>query len=426
MKDWTVKQCENAKPRKNKKGEWGWTPYCVSRSLYLLVSPDGRVRRFAFRFTKPSTHRVTATGLGTMGVDITLAEAHEKRDEFRRLVRKGGDPVEAKREAKIDARLTTEKGRTFESVASEFIAVQDRKYPNPGSTKNLKLLLLTHAKELCGMAIADIGLEHIKKALYPLWLTTPHQGRRAVAAVLRVFRYAKVVAGLNVANAADLRDAMKELFPPVAGPKKHHAAFDYARIPTFLRELHSAQTQGEALSPAVIEFIVLTAVRENEACGMQWGEINWQERVWTVSAARCTKAAGHRVPLCDRAWALLMRQRGPNAMGMEPDPAAYVWPSRDGAGHITGKAVYVYLTRTMGAKGKATIHGLRSSFRDWAGNETHVDRVTCELALSHRAGDAVELAYRRSDALAKRRQLMNAWAAFCEGQEKAAISKPEE
>jgi hypothetical protein len=106
-------------------------------------------------------------------------------------------------------------------------------------------------------------------------------------------------------------------------------------------------------------------------------------------------------------------------MGEEPNPRAYVWPSPDGAGHITGKSSYLYLTRTMQVN--ATVHGFRSSFRDWAGNETHFDRVTCELALSHKAGDAVELAYRRGDALAKRRALMDAWADYCDGKKKISM-----
>jgi integrase len=124
-----------------------------------------------------------------------------------------------------------------------------------------------------------------------------------------------------------------------------------------------------------------------------------------------------QVPLCDRALELLARQRAATS-------GEYAWPSRDQAGHIGTKAIYKYLTETMGIP--VTIHGFRATFRTWSGNETHFDRVTCELALGHKAGDAVELAYRRGNELSKRRRLMDAWAAFCEGREKAAISTPEE
>jgi integrase len=117
-----------------------------------------------------------------------------------------------------------------------------------------------------------------------------------------------------------------------------------------------------------------------------------------------------------------MRQRGPNAFGSEPNPNGYVWEGRNGYGAISGKALYKYCVQNMGVN--TTIHGLRATFRTWAGNETNFDRVTCELALSHSAGSQVELAYRRGDELAKRRALMNAWAAFCEGA--TAASKREQ
>jgi integrase len=191
-------------------------------------------------------------------------------------------------------------------------------------------------------------------------------------------------------------------------------------VPIAKQELRAAQTQGEALSPAVIEFLVLTAARENEVCGMQWREIDWQERVWTLPLERDKVGHKrkpenpHRVPLCNRAIMLLTMRRWPNGQGMEPDPDSYVWPSRDGASHISGKATYKFLVQTMGVS--ATIHGLRSTFRDWAGDMTHYVRNDIEECLGHIVGNAVERAYRRSDALEKRREIMTAWSAYCPGQ----------
>jgi integrase len=179
----------------------------------------------------------------------------------------------------------------------------------------------------------------------------------------------------------------------------------YKDVPAFVRELRQHQVQGEATSPFVIEFLVITAARENEVAGMKWGEIDWQDKVWTVPAERMKADRIHRVPLSDRAIVLLMRQRWSNGQGLKPAPDAYVWPGRNGDGPVTGKSVYNYLTKTMGLS--ITIHGFRATFRTWAGNETNVDRVTCEMALAHAAGSQVELAYRRGDELAKRRQLMD-------------------
>jgi integrase len=145
---------------------------------------------------------------------------------------------------------------------------------------------------------------------------------------------------------------------------------------------------------------------------MQWREIDGTERVWTLPSSRSKTNEERRVPLCDRLFALLFRQRGPEA-GLEPDPAAYVWPGRNGDGPVTGKSVYKYLTQTMGIS--ATIHGFRSSFRDWAGDTTHFARNDIEECLGHAVGDATERAYRRKDGLDKRRVIMTAWANHCAG-----------
>jgi integrase len=256
------------------------------------------------------------------------------------------------------------------------------------------------------MPVATIGKTHVNTALRPLWLRSPDLARRAQAAVLRVIRYAKA-SGLTATSASAIREDLAHLIPVVNGSKHPFKALDYADIPAFVRELRAAQAQGASLSASVLEFIVLTACRLNEAVGMQWSEIDWEERVWTLPAARSKTNTVHRVPLCNRALELLSRQHEGG------EQTENIWPSRDGAGAISGKAVYKYLVQTMGVK--ATVHGFRATFRTWAGNETHFNRVTCELALGHAAGDKVELSYRRGDELDKRRALMEAWSAYCGG-----------
>jgi integrase len=391
MKDFTVKQAQTAGPGRHR----------VSASLYIFVAPNG-TKRWIFRYTKPSTGRVTEHGLGSADL-VTLAEARAKVHDYRRLVARGSDPV--------DAKSAVATAPTFAVVASEYLEVQSRRFRNPGSVKNARLLLLKHAAGLADMSITNIGTTHIDAALRPLWMTSPDQARRAVAAVLRVLKYAKAK-GLATSSAADIREDMSHLLPQVSGNKRHFTALDYKDIPAFVRELRAAQTQGDALSPTVIEFILLTACRENEVCGMQWREIDGTERVWTLPASRSKTNEGRRVPLCDRLIALLIRQRLPEA-GVEPNPAGYVWPGRSGEGPVTGKSVYKYLTQTMGIS--ATIHGFRSSFRDWAGDTTHFARNDIEECLGHAVGDATERAYRRKDGLEKRRVIMEAWANHCAG-----------
>jgi integrase len=286
----------------------------ASESLYVFVAPDSQTRRFIFRYTKPITGKVTEKGLGRLDRDITLAEAKDKRDEYRKLVRDGGDPVDAKRGPVAAV--------TFATVASEYIEVQARRFRNPGSTKNVRVLLLRHASDLADVPVANIGTTHIDAALRPLWLTSPDQARRAVAAVLRVLKYAKAK-GLSTASASEMREDMSHLLPHVNGTKRHFVAMDYAKVPEFVRQLRIAQKHGDALSPAVIEFLVLTACRENEVCGMQWSEIDWQERVWALPLARDKtgdkRTEPRRIPLCDRLQVLLSRQRGPSLMREPPD-----------------------------------------------------------------------------------------------------------
>jgi integrase len=383
--DWTVKQCDNAEPGRHR----------VSACLYLVV--EGRNKRWAFRFTRPGTKRQTEKGLGRYKV-VTLAEARAKVHGLRRAVAKGVNPIDAKRAATP--------ATTFAGVAADYIEVQARRYRNPNTVRNTRLMLLTHAAKLGDMPVSAIDTSHVKAALQELWLRAPDQAKRTVAAILRVLKYAKA-SGLTTASAADIRDSLSQLLPRPNGPARHQLSMPYKNIPTFMCELQAAQTQGEALSPAVIEFLILTAARENEVCRMRFGEIDWQERVWTVPAERMGKTLKpHEVPLSDRALALLERQRGLSN--------TYVWPGRDGIGCVTGKSVYKYLTVTMGLKGKASIHGFRSTFREYLGDKTDFAREHIEECLSHQVGNAVERAYRRHPGIGKKREIFRAWAAYCE------------
>jgi integrase len=304
MRDFTVKQIQSAAPGRHR----------VSQSLYLYVAPNG-VKRWIFRFTKPVTGRVTEMGLGSTDV-VTLAEAKAKVHECRRMVARGEDPIEAKRGARTAS-------VTFGAVVTDYMAVQERRYRNPNSARNEHRLLLTHAGTLGPLPIANIGTSHIDQTLRPLWLRAPDQARRTLAAITRVLRFAKAQ-GHDVTNVAEIRENARQLLPRVNGTKRHFTALDYKDIPAFVRQLRAAQAQGEALSPGVIEFLVLTAARENEVCGMKWSEIHWEEQLWVLPAARSKAGREHRVPLCGRACVLLARQRGPSLASEPPDPNGFV------------------------------------------------------------------------------------------------------
>jgi integrase len=359
--------------------------------LYLIVTAGGR--RWAFRYTKPSTRRVTELGLGSATL-LTLPEAREKALDCRRAVAKGLDPVEQKREQRRSL-------ITFNEMANAYLAIKQQEWRNERSHHKTSLLLNTYASPLATKSVNTIMADDVEVALRPLWHRSRTQGKRTQAAIYQVFELAIAKGYRTTNNPADWR-LMKRRFPKL-GPVQHLTAMDYMQIPAFMKQLHRAQESRIAISPYVIEILILTACRTNEVIGMRWEEIDWEQKIWTVPASRTKAAREHRVPLSVRTLELLKLQ-------FQSAKGDYVWRGRKGR-PINNRVLYRYLIRSM--KVQVTVHGFRSSFRDWAGNETHFDRVTCELALAHRAGDATELAYRRSDALAKRRALMDAWSEYC-------------
>ena len=354
-----------------------------------------RSRRWAFRYTRPSTRRVTELGLGNAAL-LTLAEAREKALDCRRAVARGLDPIEQRREQRRSQ-------IAFAEVANAYLAIKQQEWRSERTYHKAWLMLNNYASLLATKSVDAITADDVEAALRPLWNRSRTQGKRTQAAIYQVFEYAIAKGYRTANNPADWR-IMKRRFPKVA-PVQHFSTMDYMQVPAFVERLHSAQECRTALSPFIIEFLVLTACRTNEVIRMRWEEIDWEKRTWIVPASRTKAAREHRVPLTDRALVLLKQQ-------FQFAKGDYVWRGRKSQ-PINDKALYIYLIRSM--KVPVTIHGFRSSFRDWAGNETHFDRVTCELALSHKAGDATELAYRRSDALEKRRKLMEAWADFCDG-----------
>jgi integrase len=181
----------------------------------------------------------------------------------------------------------------------------------------------------------------------------------------------------------------------------HHAALPYAEVPDFVARLH----EQTGLAALALEFTILTAARSGEALGAKWSEIDVEEKLWTVPAGRMKGSREHRVPLSNRALTALARAR-------KLQTNDYVFPGQNRGRPLSGMSMEMLLRRMKVES--ATVHGFRSSFRDWAGDKTSFPREVAEAALAHAIGDETEAAYRRSDALAKRRKLMDAWAAYCE------------
>jgi integrase len=337
-------------------------------------------------------------GLGAVGDGVGLAEARAARDEARRVLRSGANPIEARREAaRIDARKPT-----FGEIADALLAAKSVEWRNEKHREQWRISLTALAEPLRSRPVDEIDTAAVLSVLTPLWQTKPETGNRLRQRIEAVLDAAKAQGHRGGDNPAAWRGHLSHLLPKRGKlARGHHAAMAYADVPAFMEKLREIDT----IAAHALEFAVLTAGRSGEVYGARWTEIDLAAKVWTVPAERMKAGREHRVPLCRSAVSILEKL---SAMTL----GAFVFPGQRGDRPLSHVAMGKVLNR-MGVEG-ATVHGFRSAFRDWVGNETHFPREIAEAALAHVVGDAAEQAYRRGDALEKRRSLMDAWADYCE------------
>jgi integrase len=368
------------------------------QGLYLYVSPDGQVRRWIYRFTSPVSHKVTEAGFGSVSV-LSLAEAKNKAQDYARVIARGICPIAAKRAERSEQVPFTE-------VAEEWINTHKAswKIDSRGGSqmRNCKLMLFTHGKALANAPVATITPDIIQDALKGLWAKHPPQGRRTLGLIERVLDYAKAKGLRQGDNPASWRGLMEYRFPKARKTDRgHYAAMPYEQMPEFMRALR--QRQERSTGAVALEFVILTACRSGEALGMTWSEIDWEKKLWVLPKERTKQGREHTVPLSDRAMVLLARQKE------HSHGSGYVFEGYNRTRMAEQSMISVL--RVMGVK--TTCHGFRSSFRDWAGNETHFAREPVEHCLAHQLGNSTEQAYRRQSALKKRQEIMQAWADYC-------------
>ena len=237
--------------------------------------------------------------------------------------------------------------------------------------------------------------------LQPLWKSKAETAARLRGRIERVLDAAKAKGFRMGENPARWRGHLDSLLPKRQKlTRGHHAAMPFAEVPGFLGRLRDM----EGIGARALEFLILTATRTGEVIGARWNEIDLSERVWIVPAARMKAAREHRVPLTERAVEILNGMAGVRT-------GDFVFPGFRRDRSLSNMAMRMTARR---AGVEQTVHGFRSAFRDWAGERTNFPREIAEAALAHVVGDATERAYRRGDALEKRRALMEAWAIFCE------------
>lgn len=368
--------------------------YSDGGGLYLRIRASGR----SWFFIGTLNGKRIELGLGS-ALDISLAKAREKTDVIRHQVLEGFDPRDERRMARTNAAKAVV---TFGAFAKAHVADIEGGFKNPKHRQQWRNTLETYGKPLAKIPIDQVSTEDILGVLQPIWLSKPETASRVRGRIERVLDAAKVKELRNGENPARGKGHLDLLLPKRSNVKvKHHPALPFADVAAFMADL----LKRPGVSARALEFTVLTAARSGEVRGMTWGEVNLEEKLWTVPANRMKAGEEHKVPLSDAAIAVL---KTVNEDGLKADD--YVFPAPRG-GSLSDMALSQLLKR-MGRTG-ITVHGFRSTFRDWAGDKTEFEREVIEMALAHTLTSEVERAYRRGRALDKRKELMTAWAKYC-------------
>ncbi|MEM9232212.1 MAG: integrase arm-type DNA-binding domain-containing protein [Pseudomonadota bacterium] len=364
--------------------------------LYLVVDPSG-ARRWIVRVTVKGQRnrqgKPLRTDFGLGGADVvTVQEARTKALEYRRLAKSGLNP---RYNAKQDI-------PTFEEVARQ---VHIERLPTWKNEKHGTQWINTLAEytfqRIGRLPVSDIGQPEVLSCLMPIWTDKPETARRVaqrIGTVLDVARSRGFRAGEN--PVAAIRAA--KVLPKVQKKPQHHAAMDWRDVPAFYADLKGRS----AMAAQALRFTCLTGSRTSEVLGAQWEEFDFDARLWTVPAARMKGGEEHRVPLTDEMLTILKPLK---ALGSE-----VVFEGQKRHRPLSNMAMLMLLRR-MKVEG-VTVHGFRSTFRDWAAEVAHAPREVAEMSLSHKVGSNVERAYARSDLLNRRRRLMDRWSAFACGE----------
>jgi len=369
------------------------TPYPDGGNLYLQVKKVGS-GSWLFRYERDGVE--TWMGLGSVS-EVSLAEARAEAAECRKLLAAGRDPFTERKASRAAAK----QAMTFGEAATACFEAKRHQWRNEKHGAQWRMTLAVYGVPLHDKPVGEITTADILAVLKPIWTTKPETASRVRGRIEMVLDYARALGHISEdkANVARWKGHLDKLLAKRTRLSRgHHKAMPFAEVPEFVAKLRDIDTTGAR----ALEFIILTAARMGEVLGMTKDEIDWERRVWTVPPSRIKSARPHRVPLAPRALEIIREA----AAASDSD---YVF-----GGHRHGRPVSpTALTMTLkGLEASATCHGFRSSFADWRGDATHYPRELAEAALAHIIGDQTEAAYRRGDALERRREMMEGWAAF--------------
>jgi len=369
--------------------------YSDGGNLYLQVESES-ARSWIFRYAG------RYMGLGS-AVVVGLQEARDLAHEYRKLRRQGIDPIEDRRAQQAQRRLDAAKTITFTQCAEGYIKAHRAGWRDAKHLQQWENTIAAYAEPIIGaLPVQAIDTALMCKVLEPIWTAKPETASRVRGRIERILDWAKVRGYRDGENPARWRGHLDHLLPHHRKVKKvkHHAALPYADVPAFITELHTRDGVGAR----AFEFAILTATRSGEALGAEWNEFDLKGAMWTVPAARMKSGKEHRVPLAPSALKIIKDMA-------DSKNGEFVFPGDNPGRPLAEKALWKVLHRLQVQN--ITVHGFRSTFRDWAAERTNYANHVVEMALAHTIGDKVEAAYRRGDLFDKRRRLMDEWARFC-------------
>lgn len=387
----------------------GW--YADGGGLYLKVSPSGS-KSFAFRYTLQG--RPTFIGLGSVNT-ISLSNAREKSKDAREQLLAGIDPGKASREKRA-AKMAVP---TFTEACARYIEAKRGEWTNQKHFDTWKSSLRMHVEPTIGaMRVDVIQTGEVVRALEKIWATMPETASRTRQRVEKVFDWCKTAGYRSADNPARWKGCLEHLLPKISKTQnvENQPALDWRRVPEFMTALESE----DGLAAKALRLVILCAMRSGEGRLLRWDEVDLEEKVLTIPAARMKARKDHRIPLSNEAVKLL---KGVDRIEGEE----LVFPGRKQGGPMSDATMLRVIQRMNGDRidqfidpktsKPVVVHGFRASFKTWATEATGYPRDLIEAALAHTIESRTEAAYQRGDALEKRRKMMSQWASYASGVE---------
>lgn len=389
---------------KKVKAECGPARLGDGNGLYLVVRKprkDKKQGTKSWSYVWVRNGRRRELGLGSYPA-VSIKNARIMAESIRTQIAQGLDP-KTEREKHAP--------ETFGEIADLALKELSKTWKHPKHGAQWVRALTELAKPIRNERVAEITTADVLRVVKPVYEKTPETGRRLRARIEKVLDHATAHGMRSGDNPARLNAHFKILLGSKKKiPRKHYAAMPYHDVPAFVEKLRDKDT----IPAKALLFTILTGARTSETLGAVWSEIDLDNALWIIPGQRMKAGIEHTVPLSDSVVSLLQQLK-------ELSFSDYVFPGQRPRNPLSNMTMAMTMRRMGIGNDVATVHGFRSSFRDWAGDCTNAPREVAEAALAHRVGSAVELSYRRGDALAKRGRLMQQWADHCSGKNEGSI-----